>query len=157
MRTKTVIILSLILILTIIGCNQKTDNKKSNDLTGTIWTSIVVQDICLDSLKFHTKNKVSYYACEVGWTYNAIYSIHGDSVKIGINTTQLDIDKYDQHQQSSKYVLRIKENELEWLKIEHYYAGKFEEVGQEIYDNLENFKKGIKTNANKGYNPLLNP
>jgi len=141
MKTKTGIILSLVLTLTIIGCNQKTDDKESNDLTGTIWTSVVVQDICLDTLKFHADNEVSYYACEVGWTYDAIYSIHGDSVKIGINTTQLDVDEYDPHEPTSKYVLRIKETDLEWLKIEHYYAGEFEEVGQEIYDNLKNFKK----------------
>jgi len=138
MKTTTPILLSLVLILTIIGCNQKTDNTESNDLIGTVWTSVVVQDICIDTLKFHAENKVSYYACEVGWTYDAIY---GDSVKIGINTTQLDVEKYDPHEPTSKYVLRIKDTELAWLKIEHYYAAEFEEVGQEIYDNLKKFKK----------------
>ncbi len=140
MKTKSGIILLIVLTLTILGC-RNTNDKNQKDLTETVWTSVVVEDICLDTLRFHMDNKVSYYACEVGWTYDAIYSIHGDSVKIGINTTQLDVDKFDPHEPSSKYLLRIKETELEWLKIEHYYAGEFEEVGQDIYDNLNNFKK----------------
>ncbi len=141
MNINTGIILSIVLTLAVIGCNQKTKDKNFKDLTETVWTSVVVEDICLDNLRFHADNKVSYYVCEVGWTYDAIYSVHSDSVKIGINTTQLDVDKYDPHESTSKYLLRIKETELEWLKIEHYYAGDFEEVGQEIYDNLKNFKK----------------
>jgi len=140
MKTKSGIILINLLTLTILGCRD-TNDKNQNDLTETVWTSVVVEDICLDTLRFHKDNMVSYYACEVGRTYDAIYSIHGDSVKIRINTTQLDVDKFDPHEQTSKYLLRIKETELEWLKIEHYYAGEFDEVGQEIYDNLNNFKK----------------
>lgn len=111
MKTKSGIILLIVLTLTILGC-RNTNDKNQKDLTETVWTSVVVEDICLDTLRFHMDNKVSYYACEVGWTYDAIYSIHGDSVKIGINTTQLDVDKFDPHEPSSKYLLRIKETEL---------------------------------------------
>lgn len=138
---NTLVMSSLVMVATIIGCNQRTKVKELKDLTGTIWTSVVVEEMCLDTLTFHADNKVSYYTCEVGWTYDAIYSINGDSVKIGINTTQLDVDEFDPHEPTSKYVLRIKETELQWLKIEHYYAGEFEEVGGEIYKNLKNFKK----------------
>ena len=141
MKINSGLILSFILTSAIFGCNQKSKANKLKELTETVWTSVVVEDICLDTLRFHANNKVSYYACEVGWTYDAVYSIHGDSLEIGINTTQLDVDKFDHHEPISKYFLRIKESELEWLKIEHYYAGEFEEVGQEIYDNLNNFKK----------------
>lgn len=141
MKTNSGIILSIILTLAIFGCNQKSIDNEPKELTETVWTSVVVKNICLDTLRFHANNKVSYYSCEVGWTYDAVYSIHGDSLKIGINTTQLDVDNFDPHEPTSKYLLKIKESELEWLKIEHYYAGEFEEVGQEIYDNLNNFKK----------------
>lgn len=141
MRTNTGIIVSIILISSIFGCNLKSKDNKAKELIETVWTSVVVEDICLDTLRFHANNKVSYYSCEIGWTYDAIYSIHGDSLKIGINTTQLDVDKSDLYNPTSKYLFRIKESELEWLKIEHYYAGEFKEVGQEIYDNLNNFKK----------------
>lgn len=141
MKTNSGIILSIILTSAILGCNQTSKNNEPIELTGTVWTSVVVKDICLDTLRFHANNKVSYYSCEAEWTYSASYSIHGDSLKIGINTTQLDMVKLDPHEPISKYLMRIKESELEWLKIEHYYAGEFKEVGQDIYDNLNTFKK----------------
>ena len=116
-------------------------NIKESDLTERIWTSDVVYNYCTDSLKFQTDNKVTYYSCEIGWEYDGFYKTYGDTIEIGINMTQLDVDKYDPHSPTSKYLLKFKKNELEWLKIEHFSHNGFEEVEPEIYEQLKNWKK----------------
>ncbi|UKM66577.2 hypothetical protein GSB9_03167 [Flavobacteriaceae bacterium GSB9] len=110
-------------------------------MTERIWTSDVVYNYCTDSLKFQTDNKVTYYSCEIGWEYDGFYKTYGDTIEIGINMTQLDVDKYDPHSSTSKYLLKFKKNELKWLKIEHFSHNGFEEVEPEIYEQLKNWKK----------------
>ena len=138
--TKLFLVLGLI-----IGLEQthgQQDNKSQIEfLTKYNWTSIVMEDSCLESLSFRKDSTLNFYSCEIGWDYEGVYSITGDSLMIGINMTQDEVNHYDRYDFTTKWILRIKSTELEWLKIENKNGQVFNEVEKEIYDRLKNFKK----------------
>lgn len=123
-----------------LNCKQSFRLSKSK-LVDNIWTSDIVHNYCTDSLQFQIDNQVTYYSCEIGWHYDGFYKIYGDTIEIGINLSQQEIDKYDKNNYNSRYLLIYQNNALEWLKIEHKGQNGFEEVESEVYEQIRKWTK----------------
>ncbi|WP_285654191.1 hypothetical protein [Allomuricauda sp. NBRC 101325] len=65
---------------------------RKNELVNTIWTSEGKYGIPGDSLKFRNDNQVAYYLGELGWEFDSIYTISGDTLTVKTKTLSMEID-----------------------------------------------------------------
>lgn len=68
MKTYAGILLVTVMTLALFACYQKSEVQGKQDLTEAFRTSVVVNDICVEDLRFYKSNLMTYYACEAGWT-----------------------------------------------------------------------------------------
>jgi len=131
--------IALILISQIILVARCQGN--STSLIGTTWVNEIAEHNCNDSLKFESDSTVIWYSCEIAWHFDARYSRRNDTITILIVDAQFEVDNTDGLEPTSKWILLIKNTELEHEYIGHKDSSGFKEVSKETYGMISNYKK----------------
>ena len=110
-------------------------------LIGTKWENEVVANYCIDTIEFKTDSRAIWYSCEMTWHYEGTYTVDGNKIIVEIWDSRGMIDGTSKLEPSTKWILEIRDSSLKYIYIGQNSPRGYEEVNQEVYEQLNELKK----------------
>ena len=98
----------------------------------------------MDTLHFKSQNNFTHFDSETSWHFDGKYKIDGDTIILEIILQQFEVDDYLDLEPTAFWKLINYGEYMDLIYLAHKRNGKIEEISEESYKMIENYKKNKK-------------